>query len=382
MTASSTITITPVRDGDGALVSFPKDRALIDSLKKAFPKARWNPVRVAWHVPGKTAVKRLEQWKDGLDAERQQAASALQKAADALAFEPIDSRLVGKSFDRTTLWVKCAYHERIVALLRSIPDCRWNPDHKEWRLPATSAEQLRAVLPEIERLHAEVTAAREAERRERQRQHEAYLAAERAAREQQRAERVAHRHLYPLAKLPRIGVPVRAYGQVVVYTGTGKTFRIGEDDPSAWGSHLLGYEGEMACFAYFREATPEEIAQIEADEAERKAREQAEAERKRRLSALVARAQAEGERPAGDHVLQGERLLDTQDIYGGGDWWVISEDAVWYVRNNGHDGDDWSRNNVRTGAAGAIGWRLPRDAEMERELRELATSMPRQPARL
>ena len=43
---------------------------------------------------------------------------------------------------------------------------------------------------------------------------------------------------------------------------------------------------------------------------------------------------------------------------GGGDWFVLSTD-VWYVRNNGGDGDDWSHNNVSTGGAGAIGWRVP-----------------------
>jgi len=32
--------------------------------------------------------------------------------------------------------------------------------------------------------------------------------------------------------------------------------------------------------------------------------------------------------------------------------------SIWYVRNNGADGDDWSLNNVRTGGAGAIGFRV------------------------
>lgn len=40
--------------------------------------------------------------------------------------------------------------------------------------------------------------------------------------------------------------------------------------------------------------------------------------------------------------------------------------------NNGRDGDNWSRNNVTTGGAGAIGWRIPYDEAVACELRELA----------
>jgi hypothetical protein len=47
--------------------------------------------------------------------------------------------------------------------------------------------------------------------------------------------------------------------------------------------------------------------------------------------------------------------------YGGGEWVVIepNEKYFWYVINNGADGDDWRSNNVSTGGAGAIGYRLP-----------------------
>lgn len=45
------------------------------------------------------------------------------------------------------------------------------------------------------------------------------------------------------------------------------------------------------------------------------------------------------------------------DIYGGGHEWRIEPDGqhVWYLSNNGMDGDDWSRNNTRLG----IGRRFP-----------------------
>ena len=38
---------------------------------------------------------------------------------------------------------------------------------------------------------------------------------------------------------------------------------------------------------------------------------------------------------------------------------MISSSEVWFVLNNGADGDDWSANNVQTGGAGAIGWVVP-----------------------
>ena len=46
------------------------------------------------------------------------------------------------------------------------------------------------------------------------------------------------------------------------------------------------------------------------------------------------------------------------NIYGGGAQYVITAEYIWHVRNNGMDGDDWSRNNIHTGGAGAIGTRF------------------------
>lgn len=71
-------------------------------------------------------------------------------------------------------------------------------------------------------------------------------------------------------------------------------------------------------------------------------------------------------------VLEGDKILDTQNAYGGGEWFVISPDGIWYVQNNGGDGDMWDVNNVRTGGAGAIGWRIPANEAIETEIRKLA----------
>lgn len=67
--------------------------------------------------------------------------------------------------------------------------------------------------------------------------------------------------------------------------------------------------------------------------------------------------------PGTGHKPQGEQIwIDKTALgYGGGSWVVIEpgEQHFWFVKNNGADGDDWSHNNVSTGGAGAIGYRLP-----------------------
>lgn len=177
------------------------------------------------------------------------------------------------------------------------------------------------------------------------------------------------RRLYPLASLPALNQPVKLGSSVVVFTGVGKTVRIDEDDPSVHGAQLLGHEGEQGAFAYYREATPEEqeaFAQRQQAIAHRQALvDQA----RQQVAALRELFMSHGARPAGWHTVEGEQLLDTQNLYGGGDWWVIQPDAIWYVQNNGADGDDWSHNNVRTGGAGAIGWRRPYEPEVAGQLR-------------
>ena len=79
----------------------------------------------------------------------------------------------------------------------------------------------------------------------------------------------------------------------------------------------------------------------------------------------------DGEKPDGPTKPFGDVIADTFDAHGGGDRFVIGNTHIWYVRNNGMDGDDWSLNNVQTGGAGAIGWRVPYDADLVKQLRQI-----------
>lgn len=118
----------------------------------------------------------------------------------------------------------------------------------------------------------------------------------------------------------------------------------------------VGDESGHLYSATCRAATDEEAAPRIAAERRKAAIEAAKA----RLESIKRDIQKRGERPEGSNIVDGERLFDTQNIYGGGDWFVLQPEYIWYMQNNGTDGGDWSANNVRTGGAGAIGWRIPR----------------------
>jgi hypothetical protein len=135
----------------------------------------------------------------------------------------------------------------------------------------------------------------------------------------------------------------------------GLSFGVGDDSGYIYSAECrAATEAEAAPYIErLAKATAVKAAQAEVDEIKKQIRQN-------------------GERPEGNNVVNGERLLNTQTIYGGGDWFVIDNTHIWFIQNNGGDGDDWSVNNVRTGGAGAIGWRVERNEELVNRLRELA----------
>ena len=64
------------------------------------------------------------------------------------------------------------------------------------------------------------------------------------------------------------------------------------------------------------------------------------------------------------------------NIYGGGRRFVVDDKKgeIWLLRNNGSDGADWSLNNVQTGGAGAIGYRVPYSKELYNLIVEFCNS--------
>jgi hypothetical protein len=134
----------------------------------------------------------------------------------------------------------------------------------------------------------------------------------------------------------------------------GLSFGVGDDS---------GYIYRAEC----RAATEAEAAPLKAEM--KLAQDKFEAERERtRISEEI---RSRGEFPDGPQP-KGKRVSDRQNIYGGGDWFVVEHEWIWYVRNNGADGDNWLNNNVRTGGAGALGWRVSYDSDLARRLKEIA----------
>jgi len=131
-----------------------------------------------------------------------------------------------------------------------------------------------------------------------------------------------------------------------------------------------GYSITYRC----RQATDEEAEPVKQQEAAAALSKQ-HLQRHEEMSQMFREKGEYPESPDGEpfEVLKtGEILCDTMNIYGGGSAFVADGCYLWYVKNNGMDGDNWSRNNVRTWGAGAIGWRLPLDQALVDEVKELA----------
>lgn len=103
---------------------------------------------------------------------------------------------------------------------------------------------------------------------------------------------------------------------------------------------------------------------------ERDAKEKAYQEKMQKISSFFEGAEYPQEEDS--IILEGERIehpRHPQNIYGGGEWWVIQKEWIWNVQNNGMDGDNWAYNNIRTGGAGAIGHRVPYNEELAELIR-------------
>lgn len=172
---------------------------------------------------------------------------------------------------------------------------------------------------------------------------------------------------------PPLGTVQRLNGDLVVYTQIVGRRRIDEDDPSVFGAHLLGAEGSWGVQVEYRDPTDDERNAWEEEAAAEQARIEQARTWDHEVNSIATTIRTNGARPDGPIVLDGNQLCGEPDIYGGGNWFVIQPDAIWWVQNNGHDGDDWSHNNIRTGGAGAIGWRIPADTALADRITSLHT---------
>lgn len=231
------------------------------------------------------------------------------------------------------------------------------------------ADRLTALRQKVAENKAANAAAAEA-RKKRQ-------AERRAAEAKAREERLGKRILVSADYCPSTGKPWRMHnrpgGKIIVIESYGKKWHLHSEDACCYG---MMPDDQWVRYAYYRDATPEEIAAVEAaEEAARKtaAEREARSERLYEIKSIIRKAEhyAKDVQPSD---LEGEIILDTFNIYGGGSRFVATDKWLWYIDNNGGDGDDWSVTNVYggPGTPGGIGWRIPRDEALVAELRELA----------
>ena len=231
------------------------------------------------------------------------------------------------------------------------------------------AERLTALRQKVAENKAANAAAAEA-RKKRQ-------AEQRAAEAKAREERLGKRVLVSADYCPSTGKPWRMHnrpnGKIIVIESYGKKWYLHSEDACCYG---MMPDDQWVRYAYYRDATPEEIAAVEAaEEAARKAAAERKARTERLYEIKSIVRKAENYAKDVDPVdLDGEIILDTFNIYGGGARFVATDKWLWYIDNNGGDGDDWSVTNVygAPGTPGGIGWRIPRDESLVAELRELA----------
>ena len=63
-------------------------------------------------------------------------------------------------------------------------------------------------------------------------------------------------------------------------------------------------------------------------------------------------------------------VYDPSNIYyedheiGEGQLFIINNDYIWYIINNGREDDDYSINNIKTSGPGAVGFRVPYNDEL------------------
>lgn len=140
--------------------------------------------------------------------------------------------------------VSFPYNPATVERVKAGGGKNFNSADKSWFVDAADAGKLQSIL---ERAKAAAAAAPAAP-------------APSAAPASARKPRV----LFPLSAMPRMGVPVTWHGRTVVFVDKGAPFRIDENHPSLHGSHLLGHEGDRGAYAYYRDATPEEVQGMQA----------------------------------------------------------------------------------------------------------------------
>lgn len=335
--------------------------------------------RRVWIVPAAKAnsLKRiLQNWtkenRERVEAEAEKRKAEAEKQAEARKEAPTVQfgtygpfNVTSSIKDPNKYVVSFKYDPELVSAVKTAKSARFNRDSKNWLVDKADGEKLLDILERgktiaeqkaaeaeeaKQKAAAERKAAKEAEAEDRKRRgiSDAYYWADRSG------------NLAYGGFLPSKGQTIKRGDEYHVVTDVSRG-RYNEDASSFGGTDDAAYQHKVT----LRRATDEEVAA----EKEREAAAQRKVEAKRQLDSLKREIRQSGTVPESADP-QGDVVLDDFNIYGGGNRVIIGDDKIWYVQNNGMDGDNWGHNNVRTGGAGAIGWYVPKTAELENKIRE------------
>lgn len=365
------------QEGNSILVKGKFDDDLHSRIKRA--GGRWDGVsgtnRRLWIVPAAKATSLatvLSNWAKA-NAERlakaaeeaEAAARALEEARATAPEVPLGEQgpfMIREAGNRYI--VSFRYDPDLVKAIKQAGSARFNPSDKSWSVDKADAARLLAIIERgkaaAEKAAAEAAAKREAEALAKQ--------AKAAAEAEQGIVHVSYWADRGGYGLPSVGETVKRRDDYFVVTAVSKGRYMGEDAMSFGGTDDRPYQHRVT----LRRATEAERAAY----VEREEREAQEWQRKQdaqqAIRAVIETIQSSGTRPERAEP-EGETVWDTFTPYGTGDRLIIGTDRIWYVRNNGMDGDDWSQNNTTTGGAGAIAWWVPKTPELEQKIREAAS---------
>ena len=363
-------------EGDKLIVSGPFDEDLHERIKRA--GGRWDGTmgtnRRVWIVPeskGASLKRAIANWakanEDRLakeaEARRKQEAETAQARMSAPEVAPGQYgpfSVKQSARDPNKYVVSFKYDPDLISKVKEAKSARFDRQFKVWMVDKADAAKLKDILERGKEIADKKSAADE-----KARQVEAERRSAAAAADAEERKRKGLSTAYYWAErsgdgVPYIGDTVKRGGEYHVVTDVSRG-RYFEDAMSFGGTDDRPYQFRVE----LRRATEEEANAAKAREKSTEDRRQA----KRDLADVAREIARHGEVPE-SATPEGDVVVDTFNIYGGGERIIIGDDKIWYVQNNGADGDDWSRNNVRTGGAGAIGWYVPKTPDLERRIRD------------
>ena len=222
--------------GNNVEVSFPYNRERNERFKEqlrknGIKKPNWDPSKKLWRVTGDNAKRVVDEWVAAENALEEQGRALDEKAK----LEGVDSRYVKDSGYGFSIRTPFDEEGRLQSLIKEIPRAEWNRAGKYWHIPYRDIADLKRRLPAIEARIEELTG--DVRRTE-----------ETGSSTSQDGGSDETRILMPDRLAPRVGTQFERDGKLWRVAYVSPAHRITEDDPSVYGSDLLGHEGERGAW--------------------------------------------------------------------------------------------------------------------------------------